>query len=266
MPELPDVEAYRGRLARHGTGRLIRRTLVTDEGILRNVSAPTLDRALRGHRIEEPVRHGKWLIAPTSGPSVLIHFGMTGDLLWGEGRDGRHRHDRVIFELDRGELRYRNMRKLGGLWLAHDDHERSSLIGGLGPDAAGLDRRALRELLSRRRGRVKAVLMNQAVLAGVGNLLADEILWRARLHPVRRVEDLDTEEIDRLHAALRRVISTSVQRYGRVPAMRGWLLGVRGEPDAGCPRCGTPLARTVVGGRTTYFCSRCQPPPETSRP
>jgi formamidopyrimidine-DNA glycosylase len=259
MPELPDVEAYRRFFAQHAAGRTVRRTLVTDEGILRNASARALDDALRGHRFEEPGRHGKWLIASTTGPVVLFHFGMTGDLGWGENDEARHRHDRVIFELDRGELRYRNMRKLGGLWLAHDQDEVRAVTGRLGPDALGIDRRAFRRLLRGRRSGVKALLMNQSVLAGVGNLVADETLWRARLHPAARVEALSEDEVARVHRAMRDVLRISVERYDRVPSPRGWLNHVRGRPDAACPRCGTPLDRATVAGRTTYFCPRCQP-------
>jgi formamidopyrimidine-DNA glycosylase len=261
VPELPDVEHYRRVFSEHGAGRRIERVVTSDPGILRGVDSSSLDRALRGHRFAEPERHGKWLIAWTSGPALLIHFGMTGDLIPADGPEGRHRHDRVILELDRGELRYRNMRKLGGLWLAHDREEASRLLGDLGPDALGLDRRGFRALLGRRRGRVKAALMDQAFLAGVGNLLADEILWQARIHPATRIEDLPEEVRGRLFDALRKVVRTSVERFGEVPHLRGWLLPVRGEPDAACPRCGTPLARTVVAGRTTWFCPRCQPPP-----
>lgn len=260
VPELPDVEHYRRVLAEHAAGRRIDRTLTTDAGILRNVTPDALDRALRGHRFEEPERHGKWLLGWTSGPAVLLHFGMTGDLIAAGDAEGRHRHDRVIFELDHGELRYRNMRKLGGLWLAHDRDEARRVLGSLGPDALEVDRRWFRDLLSKRRGRIKAVLMDQTVLAGVGNLLADEALWRARIHPARRIEDLDREERDRLFTALRKVLRTSVERFDYVPRMRGWLTHVRGVPGAACPRCRTPLERTVVGGRTTYLCARCQPP------
>jgi formamidopyrimidine-DNA glycosylase len=260
MPELPDVESYRRFLAEHATGRRIDRVVVTDPGILRNASARTLDRALRGHRFEEPGRHGKWLIAHTTGPRVLLHFGMTGEFGWGEAANGRHSHDRVIFELDRGELRYRNMRKLGGLWLAHDDREAAAVMGPLGPDALALDRRGFRTALGRRRGRVKAVLINQAVIAGIGNLLADEILWQSRLHPARRLESLAPEEIDLLHGKLRHVVRTSVERFDYVPRLRGWLSHVRGQPGARCPRCGTPLERTAIGGRTTWYCPSCQPP------
>jgi formamidopyrimidine-DNA glycosylase len=261
VPELPDVEAYRRFLAQHAAGRRIEGIVVTDPGILRGVSAGTLARSLRGERFLDPDRHGKWLIAWTSGPVVLFHFGMTGHLEWGDSADGRHRHDRVIFELDQGELRYRNMRKLGGLWLAHDPTEAREIMGPLGPDALDLDRQGFDTALGRRRGRIKAVLMNQSVIAGVGNLLADEVLWQARLHPARRLEDLTDAERRRLHTKLRHVVRTSVDRFEYVPRMRGWLNHVRGLPGARCPRCRNPLDRTVIGGRTTYFCPACQPPP-----
>lgn len=257
MPELPDVEHARGILSRAATGRRIVRVVTTDPGILRNTDAANLDRALGGHRFEEPERHGKWLLAWTTGPALLIHFGMTGLLVPADGPHGRHRHDRVIVELDRGELRYRNMRKLGGVWLAHDRTEAGRILGPLGPDALSLDRRAFRSLLERRRGQVKAALMDQRLLAGIGNLLADEALWRAGIHPARRIEDLGPEERDRLFEAIRSVVRTSVERFDRLPS--GWLIHVRGRADAACPRCGTPLGRTVVGGRTTYFCPRHQP-------
>ncbi|HJV04509.1 MAG TPA: DNA-formamidopyrimidine glycosylase family protein [Actinomycetota bacterium] len=259
MPELPDVEAYRRFFDDHATGRTVWRVVVTDEGILRNVTSRTLDRALRGHRFETPVRHGKWLIAPTSGPSVLLHFGMTGDLRWAEDASGRHRHDRVIFELDGGELRYRNMRKLGGLWMAHDDGETRVATGELGPDALDVDLRRFRSLLEARRGTIKPFLMNQRNLAGVGNLIADEALWQARIHPLRPIASLSDDEVRRLHGKLRHVLRTAIDRFDYVPALRGWLTHVRGHPGAKCPRCRTPLERSVVGGRTTYWCPRCQP-------
>jgi formamidopyrimidine-DNA glycosylase len=256
MPELPDVEHLRRFLDRHAAGARIVRAVTTDPQILRNASPAALDRALRGHRFEEPDRHGKWLLAWTTGPAVLLHFGMTGDLAWGPDPAGRHRHDRVIFETDRGELRYRNMRKLGGVWLAHDRSEAGRLLAPLGPDALDTAPRDLRAAIDRRRGQVKAVLMNQSVVAGVGNLAADEALWQARIHPARRLEDLDPNQRRQLARSIRHVLRTWVTRFEDLPP--GWLLPVR-SPDGVCPRCRTPLSRTVVGGRTTYFCPVCQP-------
>jgi formamidopyrimidine-DNA glycosylase len=183
---------------------------------------------------------------------------MTGDLGWGPAESGRHRHDRVIFELDRGELRYRNMRKLGGLWLAHEADDVGRFLSGLGPDALALDRRTFDGLLAGRRGQVKAALMDQSLFAGVGNLLADEALWRARIHPSQRIQDLSGEERRRLFTGLGRTLHAGIEEFDG--GIRTRWMRVRGQPGARCPRCGTPLSRTVVGGRTTYFCPRCQPP------
>lgn len=255
MPELPDVERFRRFLARHASGRRIHRVRVSDTGILRNTTAAVLGRALRGRRFEEPDRHGKWLVAWTDGPVVLFHFGMTGDLTWGDGPQGRHRHDRVILQMEGGELRYRNMRKLGGLWLADDAQEAGAVLGSLGPDALRVSRREFLERLGRRRGRIKAALMDQRVVAGVGNLVADEALWRARIAPARRVEDLSDTERDRLHYELRGVLLAWTDP-GEPP---GSLLAVRGTPGARCPRCGALLERSVVAGRATYRCPACQP-------
>jgi formamidopyrimidine-DNA glycosylase len=257
VPELPDVEHFRRTFAAFGPGRTIRKVLVTDPGILRNADAAEVDGTMRRHRLGEPERRGKWLIAPTDGPALLIHFGMTGDLLWSPDASGRHPHDRVILVLDEGELRYRNMRKLGGAWLAASSTEVDELLGHLGPDALELSGRDVLELLRRRRGRIKAALMDQTFVAGVGNLLADEILWRSRIHPARTIDGLTEQERRTLARELRRVVRSTVDRYPGGFHSR-WMRA-RG-PGGRCPRCGTTLARTVVGGRTTYSCPACQDP------
>ena len=255
MPELPDVEHARRVLAEHAAGRRIDRVITTDPAILRNAMPEALDASLRGQRFDEPGRLGKWLIAWTEGPAVLLHFGMTGDVIPAADERGRHRHDRVIFELDRGELRYRNMRKLGGVWLAHDRTEVETLLAGVGPDALSLDPRSFVTLLRTRRGRIKPALMDQGLLSGIGNLVADEALWHARLHPATPIAGMPDPDLTALHRTLRRVLDRWVEGRGRLP--RGWLIHARG---GACPRDGTPLERSVVGGRTTYHCPRCQPP------
>jgi formamidopyrimidine-DNA glycosylase len=261
VPELPDVEAYRRFFVRHAVGHPIRRVVVTDPTIVRNAAPEVLERALRGRRFVEPERHGKWLLCWTDGPALLLHFGMTGEFVWSGEEPERHRHDRVIVELDEGEIRYRNMRKLGGAWLAHDRAEAAAVMGELGPDALTISRKEFLERLSHRRGGLKALLMNQRLVAGVGNLIADEVLWQARLHPRRRVEDMNSEDRVQLYRTMHSVLKESVERFDYVPRKRGWLNHVRGLPGAVCPRCKTPLARITAGGRTTYYCPRCQPEP-----
>ena len=233
-----------------------------DPTILRNAAPPGLGRALKGHRFEDPDRLGKWLIARTDGPALLLHFGMTGDLVWSGDEPARHRHDRLALRFaEGGELRYRNMRKLGGVWLAHDEEEIARLLGPLGPDALAVEERAFADRLARRRGGVKAALMDQGFVAGVGNIMADEILWQAKLHPRRSIHEMDPAERRRLFRVMRRVLRQATEQYDFMERERSWLSHVRGLPDAACPRCGTHLARTVAGGRTTYFCPRCQPMP-----
>jgi formamidopyrimidine-DNA glycosylase len=257
VPELPDVEGFRGVLSRHAKGKRIESVEVIDRSLLRGTSPQALGRALKGKRFREPRRHGKWVIAPVGDVEVLMHFGMTGLLEWRRRGEERHRHDRIVFVCEGGELRYRNMRKFGSVRLARDESERERGTGGLGPDAASVDREAFHELLARRRGSVKAALMDQKLLAGVGNLLADEILWRSGADPRTPVPDISRRRRDRMYEALRDTIRESVPA-GRVPHGRRWLTRVRDQRDAKCPRCGTRLRKATVAGRTACWCPRCQ--------
>jgi formamidopyrimidine-DNA glycosylase len=168
-----------------------------------------------------------------------------------------HRHDRVVLRLDGGELRYRDQRKLQGLWLARDD-EAAGIVGRHGPDALGVTKTQLRERLAGKRTGIKAALMDQAVVAGLGNIVTDEVLWRAHLHPGRRPGSLTTAEWDRLHRGLGSVLRASVKE-GQVPPRQSWLTGVRDEDHPACPRCHAELRRTRSGGRTTLWCPACQP-------
>ncbi|WP_308217296.1 Fpg/Nei family DNA glycosylase [Streptantibioticus silvisoli] len=260
LPELPDVEGYR-RVLRGARGRTIRSVTVRDAGVLRGVSAAGLERGLRGRRFREPYRHGKWLLAPTDGEQVLaFHFGMTGALVLSRSDEPPHPYDRVVLALgDDLELRYRDQRKLKGLRL-EDRASARRLVARLGPDAADLTRQDLTAVLEHRRARIKAVLLDQSAVAGLGNLLADEILWRARVHPARRASDLTSAEGDRVLAGTRRVLRTAV-RDGRVPPRRSWLTGRRDRVHPDCPRCATPLRHRAVAGRSTYWCPHCQPEP-----
>ncbi|WP_127933679.1 Fpg/Nei family DNA glycosylase [Nonomuraea polychroma] len=257
MPELPDVEGFRRVLSEH-TGEPIRAVRVRDPGVLRGIGARQLTDALRGHRFERPWRHGKWLIAPAGGPVLMLHFGMTGSLSWHALDAPWHRHDRVVWRFDDGELRFRDMRKLQGIRLAADETQAERMLGDLGPDAREVARERFDELLSGRRGRLKSVLTDQTFLAGLGNLLADEICWHARINPQRAVADLDETERSALYGAMRRVLRESI-KAGCVPSRDTWLTGARDEPDGPCPRCGTPLSRRRMTGRTTVWCPACQP-------
>jgi formamidopyrimidine-DNA glycosylase len=259
VPELPDVENFRRVLAEHAVGRRIARVEVLDDQVLRGVATRRFVEQLGGREFHEPGRHGKWLIVPVRrGPVLLAHFGMTGSLLWTAEGEPRHRHDRVVFVLAGGELRYRDMRKLQGLRLARDDGEVEQVLAEVGPDALAVSRTQLRDLLAGKRRRVKAALVDQSVLAGLGNLLADEILWRAEIHPTQLCARLDDEDLAQLHAMMRAVLHRSI-RDGRVPPRKSWLTGHRDDKPGSCPRCGGALAHGRTGGRATTWCPHCQP-------
>ena len=264
MPELPDVEGFRAVLAEHGAGRRVEHVEVIDAGVLRGVSARRLTQSLRGRRFGNPERHGKWLIARTDGPALLMHFGMTGSLRWADFGEERHRHDRVVFTVDGGELRFRDMRKLQGITLAERPAGIDRVLASLGPDALGVGREDFGRVLQKGDGpaggrqAVKTALIDQSVIAGLGNLLADEILWRARIHPRRPVRELGAADWARVHGQMRQVLHAAILA-GRVPSRAGWLTGRRDADGARCPRCGAALARGRVAGRTTVWCPHCQP-------
>lgn len=244
----------------HGRGRRVERVVVRDAQVIRGTSGRAFDRTLRGKRFQSPTRHGKWLIAPLSrsgSPAVLMHFGMTGSLHWTRTNADIHRHDRVIFRLEGGELHYRDMRKLTGLRLARSEKDVDRVLGELGPDALEVSREDFRAAVCLKRRKLKALLTDQTVIAGLGNLLVDELLWRARVRPQRSASDLSQAECDRVRARMRSVLRAAIPT-GRVPPRRSWLTGRRDDADARCPRCDRRLARDRVGGRTTVWCPDCQ--------
>lgn len=259
MPELPDVEGFRRVLAENGRGHRIDGVHVADAQVLRDTTPQALGRALRGHRFGEPERHGKWLIGRTDGPTVLLHFGMTGELVWARAGEAGHPHDRVVFHLDSGELRYRDMRKLQGLRLAKDEAALRAVLDEQGPDALAIGRKDFDELIAGSQRKLKAHLSDQSAIAGLGNLTIDEILWRARTYPNRKASGLDQDERKRVYSEMRRVLRESVPT-GHVPSRKRWLTGARDNaPREPCPRCGTGLAKERLSGRSTVYCPKCQP-------
>lgn len=257
MPELADVEGLRSYLARHAKGKRIENVSVHDAGVLRNTSARDIGRKLKGMRFGLPERTGKWIIVPADSSYVLLHFGMTGGLHWVTGDEKRDRSDRLTFRIDGGELRYHSQRKLGGVWLARDRNEVSEITGPLGPDAKSVRKKQFHELIAHTDRALKVLLMDQQRIAGLGNELADEILWQARMHPSTPASELEPRRVDALYATMRDVLTKSVKR-GQIPDEPGWLKSVRGDREARCPRCRTAIRKIKVGGRTTYMCPKCQ--------
>ena len=244
MPELPEAERARLQIERV-VGREIAAADDRDTYVARP-HAPGDFAVLVGHRITGAHRRGKFLWADTDGgPELGLHLGMAGRIVVDEPPE---RWDRFALEFtDGGRLALRDKRRLGRALLAPD-------FSHVGPDAAEVGREEFRRRIGRGSAPIKARLLDQGAIAGVGNLLADETLWRAQIDPRRPAGELSVEELDRLRRELRAATRSAI-RLGGVHT--GEFIGHR-ERGGRCPRCGTPLERATVGGRTTYWCPACQ--------
>jgi len=288
MPELPEVETVARDLARHLEGATFRGAHGDwPRAIASHPSAVELGRAIAGGRVESVGRRGKLLVIRLGGGRALtVHLKMTGQLFVVPAAAPADRHVHAALELEDGrELRFRDIRKFGrvGLWPVDpvtgeilDEAGGRPLFAGMGPEPleAGFTLAAFRRLVRGRKGRLKSLLTDQAFLAGVGNIYADEALWRARLHPLRSAATLRPADERRLHGAVREVLAEAVERRGSsiddytAPDGDGSMqerLEAYGRTGEACPRCGRPIRRIVVGGRATHFCSWCQRLPAADR-
>lgn len=269
MPELPEVETIRNELSPHVTGRRFSSITIIDAKPIRQPSVEEFCRKLAGQRIEQLKRRGKYLIFQLfSGKNLIIHLRMTGALLLNP--EHVDRYARVIFGLDDGsQLVFTDRRRLGVMWLAENEQ---SIVGKLGPEplASEFTAEGLASMLQKRQAPIKAVLLDQTLLAGVGNMYADEALHASRIHPLRKANSLSYKEIKKLHNAIRDVLTqaisdkgASIDSYKRPGGENGTahfsfhVAHQRGKP---CPTCGTPIQRLPIRNRGSYFCPKCQKP------
>jgi formamidopyrimidine-DNA glycosylase len=268
VPELPEVERARAAIERSALRRVVADVDDADSYVCRPHPPGEIRAALLGHRLVAAHRRGKTMWCETDGgPTLGLHLGMAGRIVvtppggdeedtdeggdpWGDGpaSPGGDRWFRFTLRFeDGGALRLHDKRRLGRVRLDPD-------LDALGPDAGEIGRAEFRERVGRGRAPLKARLLDQGAIAGVGNLLADEALWRARLDPRRTVDTLGTDELDQLRRELRAAIRSAI-RHGGVHT--GQVIEHR-RAGGHCPRCGTEMARGTVGGRTTWWCPREQ--------
>lgn len=279
MPELPEVETIRRDLDRTAVGHVIERAEVLWEREIGFPSATEFAHDIRRRRIESTGRRAKYLLLHLSdGAVLLVHLKMTGQLLYVDASAPPNPHARVVLHLDRGkQLRFADMRKFGRMYLVtRDELPVFGKIAQLGPEplTEAFTAPALKRLLARRAGRMKPLLMNQAFLAGMGNIYVDEALFRAGIHPLRQSNSLKLREIVRLHHAIRAVLNESIEHRGSsvddyrdANGEKGYHhvhLRVYGRGAEPCLTCGTAISKIVVGGRGTHFCQRCQRPPRNT--
>ncbi len=289
MPELPEVETYVREIQPTLRGRAVTGAQIHWPRTIAAPSAEDFRREVVGERFADFGRRGKYmLLGLESGRTLIVHLRMTGELRIHPAQDDvtggdvaggkahlpeRDKHTHVILTLDdASELRYRDVRKFGRMWLVD---EAASALPKLGPEplSAGFTAAAFGEALGRRKAAVKALLLDQSLVAGVGNIYADEALFRARLHPLRPGSSLTPAEVVALREAVCHVLRRGIELRGSslgnstlnyAPPngvaggyqMEHQVFRRTGEP---CPRCGTPIERITVAQRSTHFCPACQP-------
>lgn len=286
MPELPEVEVVRRGLERHVVGRTIGSVEVLNPRAVRRHLAGAADfaAALRGRTVAAARRRGKylWLPLAADGPAggaddaLLMHLGMSGQLRVTAAGQPLSAHDRVLFTFPDGgpDLRFCDQRTFGHLVLAPDGAVLPALISHIAPDPleTAFDPVALTARLQARRSGIKAALLDQSLVSGVGNIYADEALWRARLHWSRPAATLRPAQIGALLAAVREVLLEALAAggtsfdslYVNVNGESGYFsrsLAVYGRAGKPCPRCASPIRREAFMNRSAYSCPRCQPRP-----
>jgi formamidopyrimidine-DNA glycosylase len=259
MPELPEVETFKRYLDSTSLRQRIINVEVRDTYVLRNFSGRQLARRLKGRRFENSHRHGKHLFVRAGENLWLrLHFGMTGSLEYLKHDEIPPKSARVIFHFaNHSLLVFDDQRKFGEIELVQNVEEFLQ-TRRLGPDALEVSFSQFKRILGKHRGALKAILLNQELIAGIGNLYADEIVFRARMHPASDAARLGDEDLKRLFRATHHVLEKAIALktdYNRLP--KSWLLTHRGKTGR-CPRCGRALKSATIGGRTSWFCTHCQ--------
>jgi formamidopyrimidine-DNA glycosylase len=282
VPELPEVETVRRGLAQHVAGRTVDEVEVLHPRAVRRHAAGAADfaAALSGRVLDVPRRRGKYLWLPAGDDALLAHLGMSGQLLVGD-RDrplAPHVRVRLTFADDGPDLRFTDQRTFGHLLFSPGGAQLPAVIAHIAPDPleAAFDRAAFAARLRARRSGIKRALLDQSLVSGVGNIYADEALWRARLHWARAADRLRGPDVSRLVDAVQEVFAEALHvggtsfdsLYVNVSGQSGYFdrsLAVYGRAGQPCPRCGAPVRRDAFMNRSAFSCPVCQPRPRAGR-
>ncbi|HEY2072549.1 MAG TPA: bifunctional DNA-formamidopyrimidine glycosylase/DNA-(apurinic or apyrimidinic site) lyase [Gaiellaceae bacterium] len=271
MPELPEVETERGRLAAAIAGKRIAAARIDDVRLTRPDDPNVIAGMLSGDRVVAVERRGKYIVVRLeSGHALLVHLRMTGGFRYAPAS-----HERAVLELDDGSrVAYRDTRRFGTWHLAEDEDAEELLAIKNGPEplGRGFTTAFLAGRFAGRKAPLKAAILDRRTVAGLGNIYADEALWHARLNPLRPAGELTTDEISALRDGIRKALKLGISRQG-ADLGDGAYAGGRmqdefrayGRDGLPCPRCGTPIVKTRVGGRGTWYCPKDQAASRPSR-
>lgn len=262
MPELPDVEIMGRYLADTSLHKRIERVEVLDDYVIKRVSKELFKSSLTGVTFKEVDRRGKFLeVSTDSKYDLAIHFGMTGYLRYVTREKDYSKYVRIIFGFQEHDLRYISKRKLGGLYIVKDGNFDSiSTIREMGPepldDTFTFDK--FKSIVDGRSAMIKALLLDQSFIAGIGNVYADEILFQAGIRPDRKISDVDQQQLHTLFQEMKQVLQTAIQHETDFKGLQQTFLTPHRDPEGRCPKCRAPLKTVKISSRTSYWCENCQ--------
>lgn len=261
MPELPEVEIYRKYFNETSLNKKISEVEILAPKMLKEITPEQFSEKLVGKKFTSSYRHGKYFFAVVNKDlSIAIHFGMTGYLLYFKNEEERTKHIRLMFKFSDGShLAYDNQRMFGSIHLINDIKE-FIRKKDLGPDpiSDNLSHIDFKKLLEKKKGAVKPVLMDQSVIAGIGNVYADEILFQTAIHPLREVSTLSDKELKSVYSSMMKIFKLAINKEAERDAFNNSYLLRHRKKNAECPKCGGEIQAKTIGGRTTYFCPKHQ--------
>jgi len=265
MPELPEVETIKNDLTKTVLGKKITAVCVNNPRVIREPSPAEFKKSLEGLTVKNILRRGKLLILELSdGKALTIHLKMTGQLVY----PGKVKNSRVAFHLSGGSVLDFNDQRLFGELRLVDDWKKLKFVQNLGPEPFDLTSADFKDMLAKKKTKIKPLLMDQGFIAGIGNLYASEILFRAKINPLRSSQSLDPKEKETLYREIKKVLASAIKQggssvddYVRVSGKPGDYVRfhqVYGREGKACFVCRSPVKKITQGGRGTYFCPKCQ--------
>lgn len=257
MPELPELVAFKKYIDKHCLHRQILKVKVEDRSLLKGISSQGFGRKIKDREFISSERYGKYLFLKIQNDGyVMFHFGLTGSIEFYNEKQEKPKYGKIFIHFaDKNILAYNSRRKLGYVKYVGD---KQSYINSkrLGPDALYITGKEFSRLFKQHKGGVKAFLMNQKIIAGIGNEYSDEILYQARLHPLSKIENIDSGI---LYNKMKNILTKAVEiNSDGKNYPQSWLIDKRNEGDI-CPGCEGKIKKAIIAGRSSYFCPECQP-------
>lgn len=259
MPELPEVEQYRQYMDKTSLNKKIKEVLIKHPKIVEDSTEEEIKNGLTGEKFIETDRRGKYLFAAISNKKFLVmHFGMTGDLDYLKKGDEPAKHNRVLFVFENGEALAMNDQRIFGFVTLIESKENYILEKKLGPDALYLKEKDFLKVMENKKGIIKAVLMDQEVIAGLGNVYVDEALFQSGIHPDSQLKNIPIEKVKELHHHVHEIVKKAVKYHEREDLPENYLTPLRYNDETQCPICKGEIQTKKTGGRTTYYCPKHQ--------